>query len=209
MKITRYPQSCLVIEKEGFAIAIDPGDPFVASHKAEELKHVGAVFYTHDHFDHCNRALAAQLHKWGIPLFGNASVSALLQDTPCVTVTPGEVVKVGPFTINPALMAHSDMVDGQPGPENTGYIIDNHLLHPGDSPHVDGVTVPVIALPIVGPDISPRRAWDMAANVGAKTAIAIHYDLFGAQPDFYKLNYQRFTAPFALKVLADGESIEV
>lgn len=209
MKVTRYPQSCIVIEKDGFSIAIDPGDPFVALHKAEGLKDVGAVFYTHDHFDHCNRALAAQLHEWGIPLFGNASVAALLQTTPCVTVTPGEIITVGPFRVNPALMAHSNMVDGEPGPENTGYIIDDHLLHPGDSQHVDGVTVPVIALPIVGPDISPRTAYKMAQTVGAKTAIAIHYDLFGAQPEFYKLNYERFTAPFKLTVLADGESVEV
>jgi L-ascorbate metabolism protein UlaG (beta-lactamase superfamily) len=209
MKVTRYPQSCIVIEKDGFSIVIDPGDPFVAKHKAEELKHVGAVFYTHDHFDHCNRALAAQLHEWGIPLFGNASVVALLQSTPCITVTPGEMITVGPFAVNPALMAHSDMVDGGPGPENTGYIIDNHLLHPGDSHHVDGVTVPVIALPIIGPDISPRTAYKMAQTVGATTAIAIHYDLFGANPEFYELNYERFTAPFKLTVLADGESVEV
>lgn len=209
MKVTRYPQSCLVVEKDGFRIAIDPGDPFVATHKADELKNVGAVFYTHDHFDHCNRALAAQLHEWGIPLFGNASVAALLQDTPCVVVKPGEIITVGPFAVNPALMAHSDMVDDKPGPENTGYIIDNHLLHPGDSPHVEGVSVPVIALPIVGPDISPRTAFSMATTVGAKTAIAMHYDLWGAQAEFYKLIYERFTASFQLKVLADGESIEV
>lgn len=209
MKITRFPQSCLVIEKDGFSIAIDPGDPFVALHKAEELRHVGAVFYTHDHFDHCNRALAAQLQEWGIPLFSNASVAALLQNTPCTVVEPGKIIHIGPFAVNPALMAHSDMVDGKPGPENTGYIIDNYIVHPGDSPHVEGVSVPVIALPLVGPDISPRTAHDMAVAAGAKTAIAMHYDLWGAKPEFYKLIFERFTAPFALKVLADGESIEV
>lgn len=209
MKITRYPQSCLLIEKDGFSIVIDPGDPFVALHKAEELKHVGAVFYTHDHFDHCNRALAAQLHEWGIPLFGNASVDALLQDTPCIVVKPGEIINVGPFSINPAMLAHSEMVDGDAGPENTGYIIDNYLLHPGDSPHVEGVNVPVIALPIVGPDISPRTACDMAKGVGAKTAIAMHYDLWGANAEFYKTIFERFTMPFELKILADGESVEV
>lgn len=209
MKLTRYPQSCIVLEKDGHKIAIDPGDPFVAGHKAEELKDVEAVFYTHDHFDHCNRQLAAKLHGWGVVLYSNESVAALLQDIPCKIVEHGTEITVGSFRVNPAFMAHSDMVDGQPGPQNTGYIINNYLLHPGDSPHVEGVSVPVIALPIIGPDISARVACDMAKTVGAKTAIPIHYDIWGAHADFYKLNFERFNMPFKMTVLRSGEVVEI
>lgn len=38
MKVTKYPQSCLLIEKDGHRIVIDPGNVFTASYKVADLE---------------------------------------------------------------------------------------------------------------------------------------------------------------------------
>jgi L-ascorbate metabolism protein UlaG (beta-lactamase superfamily) len=60
MKITKYPQSCLLLEKNGQRIVIDPGKFFAEKYSFAELGEISAVLYTHRHGDHLDATKA----KW-------------------------------------------------------------------------------------------------------------------------------------------------
>ena len=99
--------------------------------------------------------------------------------------------------------------DGAEGPQNTGYIINGILFHPGDGKDIDDLLVDTLALPIAGPDISMKEAFDFAKKVQAKKVIPIHYDKLGAKPNVYKAFADRLHMPFEMIVLNDGDSLEI
>ena len=55
MKITKYPQSCFLIEAEGKKILIDLGNLVFELHdiKLEDFREIDIVLLTHKHDDHC------------------------------------------------------------------------------------------------------------------------------------------------------------
>lgn len=67
MKITRYPQSCILVEKGGQQIVIDPGSLFLQTHTIAELQNVAAVLYTHQHPDHYEPSIADSLRSGCLP----------------------------------------------------------------------------------------------------------------------------------------------
>lgn len=209
MKITRYPQSCILIEKEGQKIVIDPGSPFLQTHQATELKDVAAVLYTHQHPDHYEPSIADTLYQGGTAIYANAATAKLIGEEKCTVVQDGDSFAVAGFDITARELPHCLLPDGSAGPQNTGYVVSGIFFHPGDGKELAGLQVAAMALPVVGPDISLKEAFVFAQQLGVKLAIPIHYDLMGADMN----TYQRFAAasnlPFEFKVLADGESVEV
>jgi L-ascorbate metabolism protein UlaG (beta-lactamase superfamily) len=76
------------------------------------------------------------------------------------------------------------MVDGSKSVQNTGYLINSQLFHPGDGKELAGLKVDTLAVPINGPDISLKDAYAFCMQVAAKQVIPIHYDYLGGNPDF-------------------------
>ena len=74
---------------------------------------------------------------------------------------------------------------------------------------LDGLQVDNLAVPITGPDVSMRDAFDFAKQVSAKKIIPIHYDVMGAKPDFFIMLSTRFKMPFEIHALNHGESLEI
>lgn len=208
MKLTRFTQSCIVLEKRGKRIVIDPGEPFMQQHELRDLGEVTGVFFTHEHFDHFSETAAIELHKLGACVFGSKSIAKKLGGI-CEQAKNKQLLEVAGFRVMPHDIDHSDMVDDSKGPENIGYIIDDILLHPGDGKNLKHVHVPIIALPLAGPDISPRDAFAFARQVKARTAIPIHYDLWGAQPAFYQQIAERFMQPFEMLIVKEGETVKL
>ena len=63
MKITKFPQSCLLIETKGKRILIDPG---ILKYKEEYFdiwNNVDIILITHKHPDHCNVEVLKKLNK--------------------------------------------------------------------------------------------------------------------------------------------------
>jgi L-ascorbate metabolism protein UlaG (beta-lactamase superfamily) len=206
MKITRYGQSCLVLEKDGKRIALDPGMFFSAKHGAAELGTLAAVFYTHQHPDHFDEKLASELSKT-TKLYGP---SDLAEHHAMVTaMEPGDEQEAAGFQIKAVDLPHC-AVGPSPRPYNLGYIVDERLLQPGDSSDSAGVEVEILAVPILGPDISPLDAINQIVATKARIAIPIHYDMFGADPSTFGQWCKWMGAPdVETRVLGDGESTEV
>lgn len=208
MKVTKFPQSCLLIEKDGQKIVIDPGANFLESHMLEELADVKAVFYTHEHIDHYDPKVAEGLRAKGVPMYANASAAKLIGEG-CRVVNDGDDLNVAGFAIHAYDLPHCLLPNGGPGPQNTGYLIDGTLFHPGDGYKLEGLHVDNVALPITGPDISMLDAMNFADQLQARVVIPIHFTAIPADPQVFATFSGYGGRKFEVRVLGDGESTEV
>ncbi len=100
MKVTKYPQSCLLLEKDGKRIVIDPGNFFAAKFSVQDLGKLQAVLYTHQHADHFEPGLVEEFKSAGVGLYGNEAVAELI-GSEAVTLEDGRAVELGGFSVLP------------------------------------------------------------------------------------------------------------
>jgi L-ascorbate metabolism protein UlaG (beta-lactamase superfamily) len=207
MKVTKYPQSCLLLEKDGKRIVIDPGNFFAEKYSLDELGSIEAVLYTHRHGDHLDAGIFEQVKTANIPSYGNADVCELLGDG-ITEVVSGQAFTVAGFNILPHDIEHFRADPVIDPPQNTGFIVDGNFFHPGDGHENNGVQVNHFAVPIAGP-FKFEHAVEFVKSVGAKKVIPIHYTnqaRYPANPqDFITL--ARGSAEIIL--LDDGQSVEL
>lgn len=208
MKVTRFPQSCLLLEKDGKKIVLDPGMFDVDAFKNGAFEGVEAALFTHEHPDHYTPATAAALSKAGAKLYANASTAKLIQGD-CTVVNDGDKFQIAGFSVEAHELPHCLLPDGSEGPQNTGYLIDGAFFDPGDGKELAGLSASSMALPINGPDISMLDAFNFAKQLGVKVAIPVHYTWMGGDVVTYKQFAEGSGMPFELRVLADGESTEL
>lgn len=206
MKVTKYPQSTLVIEKpDAGRVLIDPGTLAFADFDLDDFGHVDAVLYTHRHADHLDESKLDDIAERGIAMYGNADVCKILGAERSTEVVNRQSFDAAGFEVEARDLPHVEMVDGSPGPPNTGYVIDGRFFHPGDGRELPGLSVEVLAAPIAGPSISFRDAYRFVEMLGAETVIPIHYDYFIANPD----QFGEYCGIAKVVVLGPGESAEV
>lgn len=205
MRVVRFPQSCLVVEVDGARVAIDPGTFVTARFGLDDLGPLDAVLYTHRHADHLDVGLVDGLLERGVELYGNADVVELLGAARCTLVEDGQAVQVAGVDVLPRDLPHAVMVDGSPGPPNTGFLLDDTLFHPGDGVELSGLSARVAAVPIAGPSISFREAYRLVQDLGAAHVIPIHYDAFVADPALFA----RVCDLAEVHVLTEGDGVEL
>lgn len=209
MKVTKYPQSCLLLEKDGSRLLVDPGVLVAQKFPAEALAPVDGILITHEHYDHADpefiRALTAGAD---VPVVANAGAKNALGDVVTKVVADGERFQIGAFAVAAHELPHVDMEDGSPGPHNTGYLIDDMLFTPGDGVRAEGVRADILAMPLAGPDISPRDGFDLLRQVGARTVIPVHYDVFLADPEQIAGRAANIAPDVKFMVLRPGDSAE-
>jgi L-ascorbate metabolism protein UlaG (beta-lactamase superfamily) len=203
MKITRFFQSCLLIEENGARILIDPS----GQEKDRDFGKLDAVLYTHEHPDHFDADMAQAFVEQGIaPVYANASTAKQIKASKTL-VKDGQEFDIAGLKIKVIELPHCLMVDGSEGPQNTGYLINKKIFHPGDGKELTGLKVDTLAVPISGPDISLKDAFAFAKQVAAKQVIPIHYDYLGGNPDFFDSTAQK--AGIKTHALNIGESVNI
>src|SRR4051812_41683329 len=181
MKITRYFQSCLLIEEGKARILIDPSAQ--DKDKIGKLGKLDAVLYTHEHPDHFDAEMAQTFVEQGIaPVYANASTKKQIKAS-VTEVSDKQEFEVAGLKIKALELPHCLMVDGSEGPQNTGFLVNNKLFHSGDGKEIKGLKVDVLAGPLTGPDVSLKDACDFAKQVSAKTFLPVHYDYIGTKPE--------------------------
>lgn len=212
MKITKYTQSCVKVEDGGQALLVDVGTLTTADYTVSDFGHFDAVLFTHSHADHFDVAKLGELSANGAQLYGNSNVAQLAGDTPVEVITDNEELVVAGFKIKAIPMEHCLMVDGSPaGIPNTGFLVNDRLLLPGDSTEDVGTKAEVVALPIFGPDISLHDAYSLAKATAAKTVVLVHYDVAGMDPAIAArfLGMTKLSADLKVVPLKNGESTEL
>lgn len=205
MEITKYAQSCLLVEADsGARLLLDPGTITTGRTDLTRIGTIDAVLITHEHPDHVDPAVVGTLLDAGATVHTNAETRALLPaDAPVEVVAGGDTFEAAGVRIAAHDAAHMPMVDGSAGPPNLAFVVDGRLVHPGDARELAGIAGDILAVPIAGPSTHNHLAYLMAQAVGASTIIPVHYDAFPGDPDL-------FAAKAGLEgivVLADGESV--
>lgn len=207
MKVTRYFQSCLLIETGKARILIDPSDQ--EKERMSDFGKLDAVFYTHEHSDHFDAGMAQAIVEQGIaPVYANASTAKQIAASKTI-IEDGKEYDVSGIKVKAIELPHCLMVDGSQGPQNTGLLINGELFHPGDGKELADLKVDNLALPIIGPDVSPKEAFDFAKQVSAKKAIPIHYDSWGALPGTYARIAEIYKIPLEMMILDHSQSVEL
>jgi len=210
MKITKYPQSCMIIENNGERIIIDPGSLVFPKFSLESLLPISVILITHEHSDHADSSLIANLLQVkAVPVIANDSTQAKLGDVVTQIVKDGDTLEIGGFKIIAKELPHVDMIDGSKGPKNTGYIINDVFFHPGDGITIQGLNVNTAAVPIAGPDISFRDVYGFIKDVKAKKVIPMHYDYYSADPDFMKKIFTDMGLESEIINLQNGQSCDI
>jgi L-ascorbate metabolism protein UlaG (beta-lactamase superfamily) len=204
LRVTKYRQSCLLLEKGSGRLLVDLGTLATEVHALEDFGEVQAVLYTHRHADHLDERCVDQLLDRGVELYGNADVCSVIGDA-ASEVRDGEELELAGFRITPRDLTHVPLVDGSAGPPNTGFLFDGRLFHPGDGINLPGLSVDILAAPIAGPSISFRDAYAFTKQTGAGTVVPIHYDFFIADPEMFS----NFCDIAEVIVLGDGESADL
>ncbi len=187
MKITKYPQSCVKIEDNGQTLLVDVGTLTTASYGIDDLGRADAVLFTHTHADHFDVSKLEELAASGAQIYGNANVAQSSNGTPVEVIGDNEELVIAGFKVRAVPMEHCLMVNGRPaGIPNTGFLINDRLLLPGDSVADVGITAEIVALPVFGPDISFKDAYAFAVVTKAKTVIPVHYDIVGLNPTMFE-----------------------
>lgn len=179
--ITKYAQSCFLVQKDTMRCLLDPGR-FVYERdaiKPTDWPKIDCILVTHEHPDHADiNGIQAIASRDQCPIITNGSfVSRLsLQGITARTMKPGESMHAGGFHIHSIVQRHGTLSGGRPIPEDIGFIIDSTFYTPGDSvvmqdmPHAD-----VLFVPVAGPDMNFSTAREMIRIVQPKLAIPMHY----------------------------------
>lgn len=213
MKVTKYPQSCLILEKAGKRLLIDPGIFVAQKFSAGDLGAVDAVLITHEHADHLHTDLLREIvGESKMTVVANESAAKLSDGLVTKVVHDGDSFDLAGFSIVAKELPHCAMVDGAPGPQNTGYIVDGAFFHPGDGVEVEDVHVAASGVAIAGPDISPRDVISFIKSVGCTTVIPLHFtnDVFHARNES-AVTWVQWAGLTDVTVipLNDGESAEI
>jgi L-ascorbate metabolism protein UlaG (beta-lactamase superfamily) len=220
MTITKYQQSCFLIEVLGKTLLIDPGSFAEQANllRPSQVEKLDAILITHEHADHCSPTFIRQFVDRFHPLIlTNESVQELLkaEGIEAEILMPGENVQLDDVTITGVEQRHGDITlgprAGQPAPEDLGFLINNSLYHTGDS-HVmeNPPKADILCCPIAGPDMDFGTAHDLIEKVEPYLVIPMHY----ANQEYYPCEPKQFLAYAAdlmteVRLLEDGERIQL
>jgi L-ascorbate metabolism protein UlaG (beta-lactamase superfamily) len=176
MKLTKHEHACVVLEKDGASIVIDPGS--FSPHAAEIIAGADAILLTHEHFDHVNEAAIneALAARPDLRLYAPEGVRGTLRadGDQFTAVGSGDVLRLGPFDITVHGFEHAVIHRDIPVPANVGYLVDGTLYHPGDAFFVPQAPVSVLLLPTSGPWMKFGEAADYVRAVRPQQIVQIH-----------------------------------
>ncbi len=217
MKITKYPQSCILFEYKNKRILIDPGK-FVYSQtdiKPEDWKNIDILLLTHEHSDHAMpEAIKVIVENNNPVILTNKVVHDILQEQEINSeiLEPGQEKVIDDIKITGVKSKHGDMTPfGKPTPDVIGFLIDDKLYHPGDSLYLDEKPyADIVCVPIGGTVVMDgKEAAKFVNEIKPKLAIPIHYSnpIYPTTTDEFEKAMS--DSDVKIKVLENKESIEV
>ena len=173
MQITKYEHACLVLEKQGQHIVIDPG---VYTRPLQDIGDVAAIVITHMHDDHCNEEQIDRILQSSpnAKIYGTDEVCKRLANYPTTAVHHGDFYSEGGFSLEFFGDLHAEIHRSIPLIQNCGVMIDDQLYYPGDSFTQPDRAVEVLACPTSAPWLKISEVIDFVAAIRPSRCFATH-----------------------------------
>lgn len=218
MKITKFPQSCLLIETKGKKILIDPG---ILKYKEEYFNiwnNVDIILITHKHSDHC---YIEQLEKIDekIKIYSSKEVKNAYPTLNIDIVKEDDRIDIeNKITIEVVHAEHGyipPMKTGAKVTENIGYIIDDketRVYITSDTISFENeYKCDILCVPIsdYGVVMGAFEAALFAKETKAKLIIPLHSDSLKYPVDFSFVERMFIENEVEYEILENEESIEI
>lgn len=215
MKITKYPQSCLMVETSNKKILIDPGSLKYQSDFFKNWKEADLILITHKHGDHIKSDI---LNDLNIPMYSTNEVQNTYPNIKFNIVKEGDILDFENLHIEVVKAVHGYnplLKNGGEVFENVGYIIDdnrNRLYVTSDTVCFNNnYKADIVALPVTahGLTMSSYEAALFSLDLNAKLVLPIHMDndKYPTDINYMKENFAKFNVNY--KVLENLETIEI
>lgn len=173
MRLTKYGHSCVLVELESGGqtrrVLFDPGA--WSRVPVTEIESLDEIVVSHVHGDHCDTAVISELLQRfpNAAVIGPEEVVAELKNKAGIATTSSLPVGMQAFTA-----PHEEVRPfGAAVPQELGVHLAGMYTHPGDS-HSFSETMAVLALPIVAPWGSTRRAVELALALKPQYVLPVH-----------------------------------
>lgn len=217
MKITKYPQSCLLVETKGKKILIDPGNLKYKEEYFDVWNSVDIILITHKHIDHCNTEILEKIND-NIKIYSTQEVQDANKTLNINIIKENDIIELDDIKVEAVHAVHGYqplLKGGKEIYENVGYIIDdgeNRLYTTSDTIcFKNDYKADILCVPVTGYGLtmSAFEAALYAKEVGATLTIPIHMDNPAFPPD-YKFIEEMFNKyEVEYEILENEESIEV
>jgi L-ascorbate metabolism protein UlaG (beta-lactamase superfamily) len=175
IRLTKLGHSCVRLEKDAGLLVIDPG---TFSDAAAALAGAAAVLITHEHPDHVDTAAvtAALAADPGLTLWTTASVATQFGEfgERVHPVRHGDALEIAGFSVHVYGEKHALIHQDIPAVQNTCFLVDGEVFHPGDSLTVPEDPVSTLLLPVSAPWLKAGEMIDYFRAVGPARGYAIH-----------------------------------
>lgn len=215
MKITKYPQSCLLIETNNKKILVDAGGLKYKEEYFDIWKQADIILLTHKHGDHVNYNV---LRNIDVPIYSTLEVQNTYPELKINIIKENDNIPLDNINIEVVKAVHGynpNLKNGGEVFENVGYIIDDNktrLYITSDTICFNNdYKADIVALPVTayGLTMSSYEASLFAKDLGAKLVLPIHMDneKYPTNLEYMKKNFETFDINY--KVLEIEESLEV
>jgi L-ascorbate metabolism protein UlaG (beta-lactamase superfamily) len=173
MQITKFGHSCILLDDGQTKILFDPG----VFSDIPDIK-PNAIIITHTHQDHLDIGKLQKLLQSNEPrIITNTEVRAELEKNDIAAaevLEDGQSLEVGSVKISAHGNDHAIIHPDLPKSQNTGYLINESIYHPGDALHVPSKPVEILLLPLVAPWSKISETFDYITSVKARVNFPIH-----------------------------------
>jgi len=215
MKITKYPQSCLMVETNNKKILIDAGSLKYQDKFFEEWKKADIVLITHKHGDHIK---SDTLKDINIPIYSTQEVQNTYPEIKFNIIKENDILDFDNIKVEVVKAIHGynpNLKNGGEVFENVGYIIDDssHRLYITSDTICfnNDYKADIVALPVTahGLTMSAFEASLFSKELEAKLVLPIHMDneKYPTDINYMKENFDKFNINY--KILEIEESIEI
>ena len=217
MKITKYPQSCLLVETKGKKILIDPSTLKYKEEYFDVWNNVDIILITHKHADHCNTEILEKINN-NIKIYSTKEVQDANKTLNINIIKENDIIELEEIKVEVvhAVHGYQPLLKGDKEVnENVGYIIDdgeNRLYTTSDTIcFKNDYKADILCVPVTGYGLtmSAFEAALYSKEVGATLTIPIHMDNSVYPPDvkFIEEMFNKYEVEY--EMLENEESIEV
>ena len=171
MQITKFGHSCVLLDDGQTKILFDPG-----LYGGIPDIDVDGIVITHVHQDHLDMVQLQPLLKNNPRIITNTEVKTELEkhNITCEVVEEGHLTTIGTLTLQAFGNQHAIMHPDLPRFQNTGYLINDKIFHPGDALFIPPKKIEVMLLPVAAPWSKVEETLDYISATKAKINFPIH-----------------------------------